>query len=268
MTSAPMLFPNTVRVFLLLLAVCSVLPLTGCVTTTDSVYTNPPSPQAALERRVGLARQYIGEGDWENAKRNLAQAVKIDDRNAEVHEAFALVYQSTGEKELAEQSFEKAIRLQRDFSRARNNYAAFLFSEQRYADAEKQLDYVVKDTLYAARPLAFVNLGLCRMQLGKRAEAEEAFSRALSMDRTNSIALLELAILKYDDGAYREAERHYGTYRTAVRPQSPRGLWLGVRLARALGDKDGESSYALALGSLYPKSPEYQEYQQALNSGE
>lgn len=242
--------------------------LAGCVTTTDSVYTNPPSPEDALERRVSLARQYIGEGDWENAKRNLSQAVKIDDRNAEVHEAFALVYQSTGEKELAEESFEKAIRLQRDFSRARNNYAAFLFSEQRYADAEKQLNYVVKDTLYSARPLAFVNLGLCQLQLDKREEAEESFSRALSMDRVNTIALLELAILKYEDGDYRAAERYYGTYRTAVRPQSPRGLWLGVRLARATGDKDGESSYALALSSLYPKSPEYQEYQRTLNSGQ
>ncbi len=240
----------------------------GCVTTTDSVFTTPPSPQEALERRVALARQYIGERDWENAKRNLAQAVAIDDRNAEVHEAFALVYQSTGEKELAEESFKQAIRLDRNFSRARNNYAAFLYSEQRYADAEKELEQVVKDTLYTGRPMAFVNLGLCRQQLGKPAEAEEAFSRALSMDRANSIALLELALLRFEAGDYATASRHYGTYRTAVRPQSARGFWLGIRLARAQNDRDAESSYALALGSLYPESPEYRDYQRMQRNGQ
>ncbi|MEQ9465657.1 MAG: type IV pilus biogenesis/stability protein PilW [Haliea sp.] len=240
----------------------------GCVTTTDSVFTTPPSPQEALERRVALARQYIGERDWENAKRNLAQAVAIDDRNAEVHEAFALVYQSTGEKELAEESFKKAIRLQRDFSRARNNYAAFLYSEQRYADAEKELEQVVKDTLYTGRPMAFVNLGLCRQQLGKSAEAEEAFSRALSMDRANTIALLELAQLRFEAGDYATASRHYGIYRTAVRSQSARGLWLGIRLAKAQNDRDAVSSYALALGSLYPESPEFRDYQRMQANGQ
>ncbi|MEQ9394659.1 type IV pilus biogenesis/stability protein PilW [Haliea sp.] len=251
------------RLLLTLVVLC-----TGCVTTTDSVFTTPPAPQEALERRVALARQYIGQRDWDNAKRNLAQAVAIDDRNAEVHEAFALVYQSTGEKELAEESFQKALRLDRDFSRARNNYAAFLYAEQRYADAEEELELVVKDTLYTGRPMAFVNLGLCRQQLDKPAAAEEAFSRALSMDRANTIALLELAQLRFDAGDYTTASRHYGTYRTAVRPQSARALWLGIRLARVLNDRDAESSYALALGSLYPESPEFREYQRMQRDGQ
>lgn len=249
---------------------CWLMPalwLTGCVTTTEGVFTDPPSPERALERRVELARQYIGEGDWENAKRNLKHAARIDDRNAEVHEAFALVYQSTGEKELAEDSYRKAIRLDRDFSRARNNYAAFLFAEGRYREAESQLEAVVSDSLYNARPRAFVNLGLCRLQLDKPAEAEEAFTRALAMERSNSIALLELAILRFEAGDVGAASRHYGAYRTVVRQQSPRGLLLGIRLARAQGDRNAESSHALALRNLYPDSPEYRTFQRTLQDG-
>ena len=60
---------------------------------------------------MALARQYIGEGNWEDAKRNLQLAYEIDPNNAEVHEAFALVYQSTGEYEMAEEHFKTAIRL-------------------------------------------------------------------------------------------------------------------------------------------------------------
>lgn len=244
-----------------------VLALAGCVTTTDGVFTDPPSPDRALEQRVALARQYIGEGDWENAKRNLKHAADINSRNAEVHEAFALVYQSTGEKELAEESYRKAIRLDRNFSRARNNYAAFLFAEGRYREAETQLEAVVADTLYNARPRAFVNLGLCRVQLDKPREAEEAFTRALSMSRTNSIALLELAILRLDAGDVEAAGRHYAGYRSVVRQQSARGLLLGIRLARAQGDRNAESSHALALSSLYPDSAEFRTFQRTLQHG-
>lgn len=250
---------------------CWLLPalwLTGCVTTTERVFTDPPSPERALERRVELARKYIGEGDWENAKRNLKHAAEINDRNAEVHEAFALVYQSTGEKELAEESYRKAIRLDRDFSRARNNYAAFLFAEGRFREAEEQLEAVVADSLYNARPRAFVNLGLCRLQLDKPAKAEEAFTRALAMDRTNSVALLELAILRFEAGDLAAATRHYNTYRLVVRQQSPRGLLFGIRLAKVQGDRDAESSYALALSNLYPDSPEHRTFQRMVRDGQ
>jgi type IV pilus assembly protein PilF len=141
------------------------LPLLACVTESESVFTEEASPGEALEKRVELARRYIGERNWEDAKRNLKAAVAIDDSNAEVYEAFALVYQSTGEFELAEESFRRAISLDRKFSRARNNYAAFLFSQERFAEAEEQLVAVVRDPLYSARPQAFMNLGLCRLRL-------------------------------------------------------------------------------------------------------
>jgi len=58
------------------------------------------------------------------------------------------------------------------------------------------------------------------------------------------------------------AERYYGVYRTAVRRQPPRGLILGIEIARATGDKNGASSYELALRNMYPDSPEYRAWKQ------
>lgn len=234
--------------------------LSACISTTESVFTEEADPDKALEQRVELARKYIGEGNWENAKRNLRMAYDIDPDNAQVHEAFALVYQSTGEFELAEQSYRTALKLDKKFSRARNNYATFLYSQGRFAEAEKQLVLVTQDTLYQGRPRAFTNLGLCRVQLFDSQGAEEAFRRALTMDRANSIALLELAQLRHDAGDFDTAQRYYDTYRTVVRQQSSRGLWLGIRLARESGDRDAEGSYMLALSNLYPDSAEYQAF--------
>jgi type IV pilus assembly protein PilF len=180
------------------------LPLLACVTESESVFTEEASPGEALEQRVELARQYIGERNWEDAKRNLKAAVAIDDSNAEVYEAFALVYQSTGEFELAEESFRRAISLDRKFSRARNNYAAFLYPGAlcRGRGAARGGG---PDPLYSARPQAFMNLGLCRLRLFDATGAEEAFMRALAMQPRNSIALLEVAQLRLEAGDTRNA---------------------------------------------------------------
>lgn len=238
--------------------------LAGCISTTEGGFTDEYSPEKALDARVELARQYIGEGNWEAAKRNLKLAYDIDPKNAHVYEAFALVYQSTGEYELAEENFKMALEIDPKFPRARNNYAAFLFAQQRYEAAEKQLEIVIKDTLYSGRPLAFVNLGLCRVQLFNPEGAEEAFVRALAMDRTNSIALLEMAELRFNANDYRSARQYYGTYKTVVRQQSARALWLGIRLARESGNRNDESSYALALANRYPDSIEYEAYRRTV----
>lgn len=249
-----------------IVVVLSCFFLGGCISTTDSVFTEKADPQKALERRVDLARQYIGEGNWKDAKRNLRMANDINSENATVHEAFALVYQGTGEFELAEASFKKAIKLNSKLSRARNNYAAFLYSQQRYKEAEEQLEFVVQDTSYKARSRAFINLGLSRISLSNSLGAEKAFKRGLAMDRTNSIALLELAQLRFEANDTVGAGQYYGIYRTVVRQQSARGLWLGIRLAKASGNRDAEGSYVLALSSLYPNSAEYEAYRRALES--
>ena len=258
------LLANSIRV--VVFASVIVLSLGACVTTKESVFTEEPSPQKTLERRVGLARQYIGERNWVDAKRNLQLAVDIDPENAEVQEAFALVYQSTGEYELAEESYKSAIELQRNFSRARNNYAAFLFSLERYEEAEVQLTYVVQDTLYNERPNAFINLGLVRLKLFNTQGAEEAFVRSLSMDRTNTLAMLEVVQIRFDAGDIPSASRYYKSYRKYVGRQSPRGLWLGIRIAQDQGDRNAEGSYVLALTNLYPNSIEYQAYLRTVKS--
>jgi type IV pilus assembly protein PilF len=253
----------TIRALLALV----VLPLGACVTETESVFTEKAAPKEAMEQRVTLARQYIGQRNWEAAERNLRMALELDDKNAGAYEAFALLYQSTGEIELAEDNFKRAIKLQPDFSRARNNYAAFLYGQQRYAEAEAQLRKVVLDPLYNARPQAFLNLGLCRLQLDDAAGAEEAFKRTINMQPNSTIALLELAQLRLDAQDTRGANVYYDEYRKRVGQQSAKGLWLGVRLARATGNVDAESSYALVLRNLYPESPEYKAHQQSLDEG-
>ena len=105
--------------------------------------------------------------------------------------------------------------------------------------------------------MALVNLGFCRLQLEDDAGAEVAFTRALSTDRRNLVALLEMGFLRLEAGDTNEAARYHGSYRTVSPQQSPRGLLLGLEIADQTGDRDALSSYELALRNLCPDSAEY-----------
>ena len=221
---------------------------------TSGPRPTPVDPQQALEQRVSLARQYIGSGDWENAKRNLELAAAIDSDNADVLEAFALVFQSTGEFERAEDSFD-AVLAAGGGSRARNNYAAFLYSQGRYSDAAREFRAVTADTLYSGRPRAFTNLGLALLQTDQSSAAKSAFTRALMMAPNDSTALLELTQIALTEGEVTAASGYYNDYRAGVRRQTARALILGVEIARLNGDADMEASNMLVLRNLYAATP-------------
>ncbi len=233
------------------------LVLAGCVTTERGGVGGKADPQKALDYSLKLARSYIRDGNWESAKRHLKKARDIDDNSAEVYEAMALVFQNTGEVDLARENYEKAIRLDPDASRVRNNYAAFLYSRGEYREAAQQLEVVADDTLYSNRGTALFNLGRCYRQLEEWEKAEQALNRAFLLDRTNPVVMYELANAYYHLGEFPKAQRLYDRYRSKVEQQPPEGLWLGIQLAREFDNRDALSSFALALKNLYPTSREY-----------
>ena len=74
-------------------------------------------------------------------------------------------------------------------------------------------------------------------------------------------ALLELAELAYDNGAYADAQGYRLRLAAVARPTA-RSLWLCVRLARILADREEEAQCGRALGA-FPASDEYRSYQES-----
>ncbi|WP_101757150.1 type IV pilus biogenesis/stability protein PilW [Oceanicoccus sp. KOV_DT_Chl] len=257
---------KVIRVLARLLLLCSLLGLAACVTTERGGIGDKQDDVKALEYSVQLARTYIREGNWQAAKRHLKNALEIDDTSFEVYEALALVFQNTGEFELAEENYKKSIRLNGDFSRVRNNYATFLYSQKRYKEATEQLEIVVSDTLYERRAAAYVNLGRAYMQLNKLNKAEESFNRAYLMQRRNYALMYQLADVYYQLGDYPKSQQYYDAYQAQAKKQPAEALWLGIRLADKFDDRNKLSSFALALKNLYPTSKEYLLYKEAFGN--
>ena len=87
----------------------------------------------------------------------------------------------------------------------------FLYSQGRFIEAEREFYRVTEDTLYSGRPMAFVNLGLCRLQLEDNQLVPRRPSPGpCSMDRRNPVALLELGFLRLEAGDTDEAARYHG----------------------------------------------------------
>lgn len=256
-----------VRCLFALLLLVAVGGLSGCVTTQEGGYGNKKDSARALDYSLQAARSYIAQQNWDAAKRHLRNALAMDDRNAEVHEALALVFQNTGEYELAGDHFRRAVSLDGKASRIRNNYAVFLYQRGDFAGAEQQLERVVADVLYDRRESAFLNLGLSRMRLQKYEAAKEAFERAFMLDKQSLVTTFQLAEVYYRVGEFERSQQFYDQWRARVQRQSPAGLWLGIRLADRFGDRNAQASYALALKNMFPRSEEYLEYVSVYGDG-
>lgn len=247
----------TLRPALLLLAASL---LAGCVTTgnVDPMKTGK-GREEARDAYVQLGIGYLQQGETERAKVPLKKALELDSSNADAHAALALVFQIEMEPKLADEHFRKAISQRRDDARLLNNYGSFLFEQKRYQEAMERYTQAAQDNLYPERSRVFENLGLTALQLQQREQAKAYFERALRLNSRQPRALMEMALLSFDDRQYVPARGYYESY-LLLAPHDARSLLLGVRLAKVFEERDNAASLGLQLKRLYPGTPEYQQY--------
>lgn len=243
-------------------ALALMLVLVGCVTKTAGPEVDH---EQALDTHIQLTLAYIENRNRDSARHHLRRAQDLDSRSARVMAAEAMLFQLEGEYDRAEQSFQRALRRDRQLTSARNNYAAFLYERERYDEAYEQFEIVSQDLDYGNRPRALMNLGRSALQLGNERRAMSAFEQAHRLDPELSGVLLELAELYYNNEQYADAKRYLDRYAEVTR-HSARSLLLGIRIERLFGNKDQESSYVLSLRNRFPYSDEYLEYQRELNN--
>jgi type IV pilus assembly protein PilF len=237
------------------------LLLSGCVTETIGTgpRKNSGDTSKQIESYIALGVGYIRNHEYQRAKDNLSRAIKLDPSSAHAHTMLGYVFQLEGENEAAEQYFRTAIKLDSNYSLARNNFGAFLFERQRYEEAAAQLRKASEDRIYAKRSQVFENLGMCYKELNRAKEAEEAFARSIQLNPAQNRALLEITDIRFKQRNYVEAQSFYTRY-NKVAGHNAKSLWLGIQLARIFNKEDEVASYALLLKNVFPASPEYKAF--------
>ena len=247
--------------------ITAILLLAGCATTqVDSKYT-----QKSVAERVtawnNVAREYIHNGQFEQAKRPLKRALEIDPKASESLALLAFVFQQQQETDIADSYYRQALNQDRANATINNNYGIFLMLQQRYDEACPSLAKAASDTLYGQRTQALENLAACYKAAGKGPQSETTYQQVLRVNPNSTRAILELTELALERGdtarAWELFERFGYLVRNRVAEHSARSLWLGVRLSRLAEDASKAATYALLLKSSFPQSREYQQYKES-----
>ena len=183
--------------------------LYGCASHGRESASSDESPATAYTR-LGMA--YLQRDDIERAQQAFVRAIDLSANDPDALHGLDLIYQRQGETASANQYFQRALSARTSFTQARNNYAAFLFGQNRIPQACEQLEQATTDLLYGRRAQLFTNLGQCRQRQGEDAAALSAYQRALQLEERLPRAWLGMAEIQYQQqqhDAARDALDHY-----------------------------------------------------------
>jgi len=205
--------------------------------------------------RLELASGYYQQRNYSVALDELRQALTIDPDYGAAYGMLGLVYMELKENELAEQSFQKALRLMPANPELNNNYGWFLCRTGKQEQALPYFEKAATDPLYQtpARPL--YNAGICMRQAQDDEKALAYLHRAFQVDPSSAVTLYNLADIYL---ARHDAERASFYSQRLLKSYQPNAqvLWQGLRIARMRGDSVEFDSLATQLRNGFPTSPE------------
>ena len=133
--------------------------------------TASASPREHLE----LGRQFLMNGNYNEAISELSLAVSLDPKLSEAHSLLGVAYDKKGFSDRAKESFERAVKINEDADTL-NNLGFSFYQSGNYRAAVDRLKRAAKLAPTDERVLN--NLGLAYCRLGKIDEAYKAFARA------------------------------------------------------------------------------------------
>ncbi len=214
--------------------------LSGCATQANLSGGNG---NEAAEAYTRLGTAYLERDNLQRAMNALDRALEIAPDDAEALQAMAMVHQRQGEAELADETFRRAVKADPALTRARNNYAAFLYDRGRLDEACEQLEQASRDTQYDNRAQLFTNLGQCRLEMDDVDAARDSLTRAQAIAPRRPRSYLLLAELEHAEGNLERAEQQLETYMRLAGPRAE-ALRLARDIARDRGDTATAGFYA------------------------
>ena len=244
-----------------ILMVLACMLLAGCVsTTTGSIAAESADDEDAAGVNFQLGIRYFQNQNYELARDRLLQSIELDPRRPLVWSTLGATYEILGNPRLAEEAYDKAVRLGPRNFEVQNAYAVFLCRQQRYDDAARQFERSIRASTNDNPEVMLTNAGVCLAQKPDYAKAEEYFRRALDRRPAHGEALLQMALLKHQTDDNLRARAFLQRYR-AGNPSEPGVLYLCVLIEDKLGDDRARTECA---NELLRDSPESRESRQLL----
>lgn len=235
---------------------CATQPANDSALTPASTMTGSDSQDRVRARvHTELAGGYYELGNISVALEEAREALRSDVNYGPAYNIIGLIYARLNEDRLADESFQRALRINPNDYDAHHNYGSFLCERKQVKSALEHFLAAVRNPLYPLPDRSYVNAGVCARRSGDFARAEEYFQQALKASPAQPQALYQLADLSYARGDFGATKAYLGRLTKSVMA-NPEVLWLGVRVERKLGDRNAEASYASQLRNRFPDSRE------------
>ena len=235
----------------------------GCTSTT-STESRPVTDSGGADGRrraevhTALAGEYYSRGNYTVALSEVRLAVRDDPTYFPAYNMQGLVFMELREDAMAREAFDRALSLSPDNSDVLNNFGWFLCTRNDSQRGLEMMRRAAADTQYSTPEKAWFSIGLCPRRAGRAVEAEDALRRAVLIRPDMIGALYNLAQITFERGATKDAEIYLGRYMRLATPNLE-ALVLGVRVARANGDKASEESFMQQLRRRFPDAPHLRE---------
>lgn len=264
----------TLRLLLLLL-----LPLCACAPGGRATRLAPPAaaapaPRAPQREQLSALQQQVTEAlerkDWAQARTGALQLTAEEPNSGLAWRALGLAHVALRELPQAQAAFERSVALE-DAHRTRDNLGMVLAMQGHVDQALPHFERAVQ--LNPGYGLSWLSLGKARLELGQRAEAQDALTRAVQLLPENAEARVMLAAAQPQPGEPPQAalEHHArgGLLASAGRGPEAETQYRAAlalapgfadchynlgRLARSRGDLDAaEREYRAAIAGYGPR---------------
>ncbi len=238
----------------------AVLLTAGCASTAERNLSDEKL-RKLVETNIQLGAGYLQQGQMNAAKEKLDKALELSPDDPQANNVMAILQWRLRDYEAAERHFRRALNSKAGSINpdVQHNYGAFLCDRGRADEAMTWFDRAIANPQYPTPELANLNAGMCLLKKPNRAAAERYLRQALQRNPTLAPALLTLARLSYESGNALSARGFMDRYAKAG-PETAESLWLGIRVERALGNRNAEANYAFRLKGKFPDAPETQEF--------
>lgn len=230
------------------------LLLTGCGGLAKKDTAGMIADESPADLYVNMAAAYYQRGQMDAALDRGLRAVAEDNKNPRAHYVLGIVYQRLGKTAEAQQSFAEAVRLEPDNPDFLNASGSMLCIQKSYAEAVSQFEKALKNPLYKTPEVALMNAADCSRRANRAADAERFLRESLTANPEYAPALMAMAKLSHQRGAYTQARDYLGRY-SRVGQVTPEALLLAYQIEAALGNKAGAKTLAASLRARFPDSP-------------
>jgi type IV pilus assembly protein PilF len=263
------------RLMLCLLAAAALAACAGKSTETagssglrgSTTELKTASDLTLIDKRAGIRLQlaigYYQEGSYEVALDEIKKALAADPDLSDAFSVRALIYTAMGEMVLAEENYQREMRLAPGNADLSNNYGSFLCQTKRYPQAMAQFEVALKNPMYQSPVKAMANAGGCALKEQKYDVAERYFLDALRISPDFPTVQAGLARVYFQRRDYARAGFFINRLKAQTKPEamSAEALWLAIRVERKLGDQDSAASLGTQLRRRHPASPEFAAFQ-------